>query len=73
MAKNRWSCISKARFNPCESGTPSVIRGIRKKSPPSQNHGVEREDCWKTPKRTVVLPPPKQITYSELMSNQSYE
>ncbi|GFT11399.1 hypothetical protein TNCV_1144651 [Trichonephila clavipes] len=48
----------------CEPETPSVIRGGRKK-PPHSTTMEGKEIPLKTPKRTVVLPPPSQITYSE--------
>ncbi|GFV29636.1 hypothetical protein TNCV_330021 [Trichonephila clavipes] len=43
----------------------SVIRGVGKKHP-SQDHGLGRGFRGKTPKRTVVLSPTSELTYSEL-------
>ncbi|GFT24367.1 hypothetical protein TNCV_3252201 [Trichonephila clavipes] len=52
-------------IKPNEPEFPSVFRGVRKKPPSFHNYEVERGVCRKTPKRTVVLPPHSQITYSE--------
>ncbi|GFW20017.1 hypothetical protein TNCV_867231 [Trichonephila clavipes] len=65
IATTTYSREKTQRLDTCGPKTPSVIRGVRKKPPPFQGHGVEGSPL-KTTKRTVVLPPPSQKAYSEL-------
>ncbi|GFY02465.1 hypothetical protein TNCV_3503461 [Trichonephila clavipes] len=48
-SRNRWPRTPTAGFDTYEPETSSIIRGVRKKLPPSQDHGVKKGVHWKTP------------------------